>query len=107
MEQSTSELKNEQAGIASQLEKLAIALEQSEVKEYVKLFKKPRRYMFMQFLAGIVRGMGIAIGFTVFMVTLLYALRALGALNIPYVGHYIADVVKIVQHQLDVSRTGY
>jgi hypothetical protein len=37
----------------------------------------------------------------------LYALRALGALNIPYVGGYIADVVKIVQHQLEGGRTGY
>jgi hypothetical protein len=38
---------------------------------------------------------------------MLYILRALGALNIPYVGEYIADVIKIVQHQLDVGRSGY
>lgn len=86
---------------------LAVALKQTEVKEFVQVFRRPRRYLWMQFLAGIFRGVGIAIGFTVFMVTLLYVLRALGAMNIPYVGGYIAEVVKIVQHQLDVSRTGY
>jgi predicted PurR-regulated permease PerM len=86
---------------------LAVALQQTEVKEFVQVFRRPRRYLWMQFLAGIFRGVGIAIGFTVFMVTLLYALRALGALNIPYVGGYIADVVKIVQHQLEGGRTGY
>jgi predicted PurR-regulated permease PerM len=86
---------------------LAVALQQTEVKEFVQVFRRPRRYLWMQFLAGIFRGVGIAIGFTVFMVTFLYALRALGALNIPYVGGYIADVVKIVQHQLEGGRTGY
>lgn len=86
---------------------LAVALKQTEVKEFVQVFRRPRRYLWMQFLAGIFRGVGIAIGFTVFMVTLLYVLRALGAMNIPYVGGYIAEVVKIVQHQLNVSRTGY
>lgn len=86
---------------------LAVALQQTEVKEFVQVFRRPRRYLWLQFLAGIFRGVGIAIGFTVFMVTLLYALRALGALNIPYVGGYIADVVKIVQHQLEGGRSGY
>jgi predicted PurR-regulated permease PerM len=86
---------------------LAVALKQTEVKEFVQVFRRPRHYLWIQFIAGIFRGVGIAIGFTVFMVTLLYVLRALGAMNIPYVGGYIADVVKIVQHQLEGGRTGY
>lgn len=89
------------------LDQLSHALEQSEIKEYVNLLHRPRRFIGLNLLAGIVRGVGIALGFTVFMVLLLYLLRALGALNIPYVGEYIADVIKIVQHQLDVGRSGY
>jgi hypothetical protein len=93
--------------LEKKLDQLSHALEQSEIKEYVNLLHRPSRFIGMNLLAGIVRGVGIALGFTVFMVLLLYFLRALGALNIPYVGEYIADVIKIVQHQLDVGRSGY
>ena len=97
----------EQTNLEQKLERLSIALEQSEIDEYVNLLNQPRRFIGMHLVAGIIRGIGIALGFTVFMVLLLYVLRGLGTLNIPYVGSYIADVVKVVQHQLDVGRSGY
>lgn len=97
----------EQTNLEQKIEQLSIALERAELREYVRLFHRPRRFIGMHLMAGILRGIGIAIGFTLFMVLLLYLLRALGALNIPYIGEYIADVIKIVQHQLDVGKTGY
>ena len=47
--------------------------------------------------------MGIAIGFTFFAATIIYVLQLLGALNLPIVGDYIADIVRIVQRQLDMN----
>jgi hypothetical protein len=97
----------EQTSLEQKVEQLAIALERNELKEYVSLFHRPKRFIGMHLIAGIVRGIGVAIGFTFFMVLTLYLLRALGAMNIPYVGAYIADVVKVVQHQLDVGQSRY
>ena len=73
----------------------------TEIAEYVQLMNAPRKLIMNNLIAGIARGVGMAIGFTVFLVTLLYVLRALGALNLPIIGDYIADIVKIVQAQLN------
>ncbi len=81
--------------------KLAENTEYRELAEYVHLMKHPKKIILKNLLAGIARGVGIAIGFTVLLVSLLYFLRALGALDIPIIGDYIADIVKIVQAQLE------
>lgn len=49
------------------------------------------------------RGVGIAIGFTFFAATIVYILQLLGKLNLPIVGDYIADIVRIVQQQLQIN----
>ena len=86
------------------ISKIASQLEHTEIAEYVQLMNSPRKLIFKNLLAGIARGVGIAIGFTVFLVTLLYLLRGLGALNLPIIGDYIAEIVKIVQAQLEGGR---
>lgn len=94
--------------IDQKLDKIAAHTEHAEIAEYVHMMKHPRKIIFKNILAGIARGVGFAIGFTVFLVTLLYLLRALGALNIPIIGDYIADIVEIVQGQLELrGRYGY
>ncbi|MCS7459283.1 DUF5665 domain-containing protein [Paenibacillus doosanensis] len=75
-------------------------MERIQIADYVQLLNNPRRLILTNLLAGISRGVGIAIGFTVFATTILYFLKLLGALNIPIVGDYIADIVKHVQYQL-------
>ncbi|MEF3305557.1 DUF5665 domain-containing protein [Paenibacillus sp. GYB003] len=83
------------------LTKIADQMEKTQIADYVMLLNKPRRIIFTNLYAGIARGVGIAIGFTVFTATILYVLRLLGALNLPIIGDYIADIVKIVQVQLE------
>lgn len=72
-----------------------------EIAEFVHLMNRPRKLILNNLMSGIARGVGVALGVTVFLVTALYALRALGALNLPIVGDYIADIVKVVQTQLE------
>ncbi|WP_236344141.1 DUF5665 domain-containing protein [Paenibacillus plantiphilus] len=85
----------------NRLEKVAIDLERSQMADYVDLLNRPFSLMWRNLLAGTARGVGIAIGFTFFAATILYVLRLLGALNLPIIGDYIADIVRIVQHQLE------
>ena len=93
---------NEQLGmIRKQLEALLDGMKYQEIAEYVHLMNRPRKLIVNNLLSGIARGVGIALGVTVFLVTALYVLRALGALNLPIVGDYIADIVKVVQSQLE------
>ncbi|MFC5651659.1 DUF5665 domain-containing protein [Paenibacillus solisilvae] len=84
-----------------QLEKLSLQMEHTQIAEYVQLLNRPFSLIWRNILAGTARGIGIAIGFTFFAATILYVLQLLGALNLPIIGDYIADIVRIVQHQLE------
>nr|WP_232016529.1 DUF5665 domain-containing protein [Paenibacillus baekrokdamisoli] len=87
--------------LENKLDKVTVLLERSEVAEYVRLLNHPFSLIWRNVLAGLARGVGIALGFTFFAATILYILQLLGALNLPIVGDYIADIVRIVQHQLE------
>ncbi|USB34518.1 DUF5665 domain-containing protein [Paenibacillus sp. YPG26] len=78
-------------------------LEKSRIMEYTQLMVRPWKLIWLNLLSGASRGVGIAIGFTFFAATIIYFLQALGALNLPIVGDYIADIVRIVQRQLELN----
>ncbi|WP_028611206.1 DUF5665 domain-containing protein [Paenibacillus harenae] len=83
------------------LQGIAKDMERTQIADYVRLLNKPWTLIWKNLLAGTARGIGIAIGFTFFAATILYVLRILGALNLPIIGDYIADIVRIVQIQLE------
>ncbi|MNJ48253.1 hypothetical protein D3C77_434430 [compost metagenome] len=83
--------------------KWAHQLEQSRIIEYTELQRRPWSLIWRNVLAGTARGVGIAVGFTFFAATIIYVLQTLGALNLPIIGDYIADIVRIVQRQLELN----
>ncbi len=82
---------------------LAQQMEKSRIAQYTELLHSPWRLIWLNILSGIARGLGIALGFTFFAATIIYVLQVLGALNLPIIGDYIADIVRIVQHQLELK----
>ncbi|MGD9677890.1 MAG: DUF5665 domain-containing protein [Vulcanibacillus sp.] len=95
------ESKHTLASIGEKLDELGMYLERVQIADYIQLLNNPKRLVKLNLLTGIARGVGIAIGFTIFTATILYALQKLGALNLPIIGDYIAEIVRIVQAQLD------
>ncbi|MCI3921055.1 DUF5665 domain-containing protein [Paenibacillus sp. TRM 82003] len=88
-------------GLEGQAERIANHLERVQLAEYVQLLNSPRKLIWLNLLAGTARGVGIAIGFTIFSATIVYVLRQIGALDLPIIGHYIADLVESVQSQME------
>mgnify|MGYP001188992353 CR=1 FL=1 len=86
--------------LMDKIEELNESLEKASIAEYIELYRKPRRLLYLNFLAGIVRGFGIAIGFTVVGAFFLYGLGRIAALNLPVVGEFIAEITRIVQKGL-------
>jgi len=82
---------------------IAQAMEKSRISEYNELLFNPRKLIWVNLMGGAARGVGIAIGFTLFTAIIVYILQYLGALNLPIIGDFIADIVRIVQHQLDAK----
>ncbi|QNR65969.1 MULTISPECIES: DUF5665 domain-containing protein [Paenibacillus] len=96
-----------QAEQLSRVEKLIRAvseqMERTRIADYALLLNKPWRLLWLNLISGVSRGIGIALGFTFFAATIIYVLQVLGALNLPIIGDYIADIVRIVQRQLELT----
>ncbi len=75
-------------------------IEKLNIAEYVELVRDPRRMFLLNFLSGIGRGFGIAVGFTLLGAIVLVVLRHLVMLNLPHIGGFIAELVRIVQGRL-------
>lgn len=78
-------------------------LEKSRIADYTQLLHRPWRLIWLNLLSGTSRGVGYGIGLTIFGATIIYILQMLGALNLPIIGDYIADLVRVVQRQLQID----
>ena len=75
-------------------------MEKYNIAEYMNLLNDPRRYFAVNFLGGIARGLGVALGATIFAALVLYLMQRLVVLNLPLIGDFIAELVRIVNQQL-------
>jgi len=80
-----------------QLQRVLHHLEAMRIADYMDLLERPMKLIFINFIAGIARGLGIAIGATVFFALVVNFLRQLILLNLPGIGGVIADIVHIVE----------
>jgi hypothetical protein len=92
--------KTEVKELESRVEKISLMLEKAKIGDYVTMMTKPKTMMINNFVAGLARGFGMAIGFTILGAVVLYLLRQAVFLNIPIIGNFIAEIVKIVQDNL-------
>jgi len=86
--------------VSQQLEKLSQNMEKFNLAEYMEMLNNPRRYLLLNFIGGLSRGLGIAIGFTLLGALVIMFLQRLVVLNLPIIGDFIADIVVIVQDHL-------
>lgn len=98
-----SALQNTLNFLSKRIDQLAANMEKAQVAEYVNLMQRPWKLILKNLLAGLSRGVGYAIGLSVFAATIVYILQWVGALNLPIVGDYIADIVRVVQKQLEIK----
>ena len=76
-------------------------LERLRLPEYIRYLENRRRFMLMQFLGGLARGLGMAVGFTILGAALVLILQSLAQRNLPVIGDFLADIVQIVQRRLE------
>ncbi len=75
-------------------------LERANLAEFMKLLQKPARLIYLNFIGGLARGFGIAIGLTIITSLFLLLLTKLAELNLPVIGKFVADLVRIVNFHL-------
>jgi len=83
--------------------RLAEALEKMKIAEYMEYLNDTKRMLAINFLAGLARGVGMAVGFTVLGAMVVYFLQKLVVLNLPIIGDFIANIVRLVTYSLEKS----
>ncbi len=82
----------------SRLDKISRYYEKMRIDEYIELLNKPKRLLWLNFISGLSKGLGTAIGFTLLGAIGIYILKESVRLNLPLIGKYIAEIVRIVEH---------
>ncbi|PKM84044.1 MAG: hypothetical protein CVU88_00175 [Firmicutes bacterium HGW-Firmicutes-13] len=86
--------------LIEKIEKLSQDMEKFNLAEYLQLINNPRRFLWINFLSGLFRGLGIALGASFLAAVFLYLIQRMVVLNLPLIGDFIAEIVKIVQNEL-------
>ncbi|MHB1315392.1 MAG: DUF5665 domain-containing protein [Christensenellales bacterium] len=79
------------------VEQLIINSEKDRIKEYIAYQKRPREVFKLNFIAGLFRGLGMAIGFTILGAIVIMILRRLAQDNLSGIGKFISDIMDIVE----------
>ena len=80
-----------------QVERVALHIEKMRLGDYVEMMNRPWRIIWMNFIGGISRGVGLTIGATLVIAILFKILSALIAMNIPYLTDMLQEVVLIIK----------
>ncbi len=76
-------------------------MEKFKLVDYVYYLEHPRKMLFANFIGGLARGFGVAIGFTMLTALTIYVLNLIVRWNLPVIGEFISELVDIVQKNLD------
>lgn len=79
------------------IDKLTHILQNMNLHDLIYILGSKKEIIKRNLLAGIARGIGGGIGFTIITAIIIYFLQRIVRLNIPIIGDYINDIVEIVQ----------
>lgn len=68
-----------------------------EYCEYARYLYSPRRMIMSNFVAGLARGIGMAVGFSLLGAFIVYLLQQFAYQNIPVIGDFIAKIIAAVE----------
>ncbi|MBP2651174.1 MAG: hypothetical protein H6Q74_1999 [Firmicutes bacterium] len=78
------------------LERVACRLEAIRLADYLALLEKPKKLIFSNFIAGISRGLGFAVGTTIVFAVVVETLRRIILINIPVLNEYLVDIIHLI-----------
>lgn len=82
--------------LENKLENISVALEKSKISEYTDMINNPKRLLLVNFVGGLARGLGMAIGFTLLAAIFVYFIKQL--VDLPLIGKYIAELIDIIEN---------
>jgi hypothetical protein len=90
--------------LVKKVDEMSLKMEKMKFVDYVYFIEHPRKMLWANFINGLARGFGIAVGFTILGAVAIYILNEIVKINLPYIGQFISEIVKIVQNSLQKAR---
>lgn len=69
----------------------------ASVRDYMDYLSDTRRIILNNFYAGLFRGVGTAVGFSLLGALVIYLVTLLASKNLPFIGDFINDLVDVIQ----------
>ena len=85
--------KKREKELINKIDKINYILSKNEILDLMELLGNSKKFLFRNFLSGIIKG----IGFTILTAIIIIILQRIVTLNIPVIGKYISDIVEIVK----------
>ncbi len=86
--------------IEQRLENLVSQMERLGMAEYLEFISDKRRLFWRNFAAGIARGVGLAVGFTILGAAIIALLNRLIVDSMPRLSSFLADMIRIIQTKI-------
>jgi hypothetical protein len=86
--------------IEKKIDKISLNMEKFKLVDYVYYLEHPRKMLLANFIGGLSRGFGMAIGFTLLGAVVLYILQMVVRWKLPLIGQFVTEIVKIVQQNI-------
>ena len=92
----SSQQKKRRDSLEEEAERLLKIINGVYFGEYVEIIKDTRKLFILNFLLGLTRGVGMALGFTFLGAIVFYILKQIIILNLPGISSFIAEIVRLV-----------
>ncbi len=69
------------------------------LRDYLYYLSDTKRIIVNNFLAGVSRGIGTAIGFTVLSAVIIYIVTLLASKNLPVIGDILEEIVNLIKYR--------
>jgi len=86
--------------INKKVDQISVNMEKFKLVDYVYYLEHPRKMLFANFIGGLARGIGMAVGFTLLGAVALYFLQIIVKWKLPVIGQFISEIVAIVQDKM-------
>lgn len=83
--------------MANKMEEQLLRMEQLRLSEFVAYEKNRKKRLLMQFVGGIARGLGTAVGFTLLGALVVWLLQGLVQRNLPIIGDFLTQLLNLVE----------
>lgn len=82
--------------LLDQMDRLSRHLEALRIADYIELLEKPWKLITTNFIAGVARGLGFAVGTTIIFALIVEALRRIILIKIPLITDYLVQLLQII-----------